>query len=112
MATKIGDVTSIGKSENLSVVLDDRLTKLQLCEEPWNAIVDNGRHENGDSYTLTAVFTVADFATLIGYRGVLVPVTFDDGTILTECRVLVRSYKPTKDFETLYKDVSLEIWRL
>lgn len=114
MATKIGDVKTIGRVTDWTTTIDDRQTKVALCEEPWNAVIDNGYHENGNSFTFSGTISVADWATVKGYwtNRTLVTIVNEDGESLSSCRVLIKSYKPKEGFEKKYVSITLEIWRL
>jgi hypothetical protein len=67
MAIKIGDVSSLGKAKNWQVIPDDRQTKVQLIDSPYNYVVDNGRRTTGDTYQFSAIFSSASWATLQTY---------------------------------------------
>jgi len=114
MATKIGDVQTVGKVTDFATIPDDRQLIQPLVDPPYNAAIDNGYHETGDTYTFSCVLSVADFATVKGYwiNRTKVTVVNEDGEALSSCRIRILSYKPKEGFEKTYKTVSIGIWRV
>lgn len=114
MAIKIGDVYTVGRVTDWTVVPDDRQSLVQLVDSPYNMAIDNGYHENGNRYTFTCILSAADWATVKSYwiSRTLITVINEDGETLTNCRVRITTYKARESFWTSYEDVGIELWRV
>lgn len=117
MAIKIGTIQSIGSTQNLEKIPDDRQ---QLVKTVTNAgvpsvtVEDYGVVSDGEVISLSAVFSSADYTTLLGYwsNRTQVRVELDDGTVITNARIVIRRMQYYDKLMNSYKTVQLEIWRI
>lgn len=117
MSIQIGNVKSIGKSENFSVTPDDRQELVQLVD---GAVAVDGwegtRKTDGDVVGLTATFTRADGDTVIGWWNTrtLKQVVLETGETITNARIVIRriSYPDALPFRPLFTVLDMEFWKV
>ena len=117
MSIQIGNVRSIGKSENFAVTPDDRQELVQLVN--GSVAVDGWagtRQSGGDVVGLTAMFTAADANTVIGLwnNRTKTSVTLENGDTIAQARVVVKriSYPDALNFRRKYTILDLEFWKV
>ena len=114
---QIGTIKSIGRSDGLEFTPDDRQQLVKTFNSSGNSTVtveDYGVVANGEVISFSAVFSATDYSTLLGYwtNRTLVTVVLDDGTTISNARVVVKSVKYYDDLLNQYKTVTLEVWRI
>lgn len=110
-------IKSIGSTQNLERVPDDRM---QLVKTVTNAgvpsvtVEDYGVVDNGEIISCSAVFSSADYSTLLSWWSARnrVNVTLDDGTTISNGRIVVRRSSYYDNLLNGYKTVQLEVWRV
>lgn len=117
MAINIGTVKSIGKTEGLQIIPDDRqeLVKTVTSTGASSVAVDDaGYVSDGNVISLNAVFSDTDFTVLSGYwtARTKVTVVLDDGTTIYNARIVIKGYQYYNDLINNYKLVNLEIWKV
>lgn len=117
MAINIGTVKSIGKTEGLQIIPDDRQELVKTVTSAGAssvAVEDAGYVADGQVISLSAVFSDADFNTLSGYwtARTLVTVVLDDGTTISNARIVIKGYQYYDKLINTYKLVNLEIWKV
>lgn len=112
---KIGNVESIGKATDYNFTLDDRQELIKTVNgavvvDPWDGV----RNNEGDTIAFKATFTNADAETVrsIWANRTRVNVTLDDGTVIANARVIVRSISFPDLFEKTHKELGVEIWNI
>lgn len=108
-------IKSIGCEKDFESTPDDRidLVKTFTSNGTSNVVVeDYGVVDNGEKITATAVFSASDFNVLktLWSARTLCEVTFNDGRIVNNARVLIRRVQYYDDLINSYKKVSLEVW--
>lgn len=119
-------IESLGRTRDFETVPDDRITLVQTVTNTGasNVVVeDYGVVANGEKISLSAIFSNADYETLktLWSARTLCTVTFDDGRVINNARVLIRRTKysdvanadVTKALQRKlsgYKNVTLEVW--
>ena len=108
----IGSVKSLGRSNGLELVPDDRQELVKIIGGV--TVEDYGEVNDGEVISFSAVFSAADYETLKGYWSsrTLVPVILDDGRAIQNARVVIRRASYADDLLNSYKNVQLEIWRI
>lgn len=111
----IGTVHSVGHAENYNYEFDDRQELVKtvngaVAVDPW----DGARVSDGDVVSFEAKFSISDASTVQGYWGsrTRVTVTLDDGSTISNARIIVRQIKPLEGFYSSYKSLSIEVWRV
>lgn len=117
MAIKIGTIESVGSTNNLERLPDDRQQLVKTVTNngtPSVTVEDYGVVANGEVISCSAVFSATDYATLLNYWSgrTQVNVTLDDGTTISNARVVVRRSSYYDNLLNGYKLVQLEIWRV
>ena len=117
MAIKIGAIESIGSTNNLERIPDDRQTLVKTVTNngtPSVTVEDYGVVANGEIISCNAVFSASDYTTLLGYwsNRTQVRVELDDGTVIANARVVIRRSSYYDNLLNAYKTVQLEIWRV
>lgn len=117
MAIKIGTIQSIGSSQNLERIPDDRQTLVKTVTNngtPSVTVEDYGVVANGEVISCSAVFSATDYTTLLGYwtNRTQVRVELDDGTVITNARIVLRRSSYYDNLINSYKTVQLEVWRV
>lgn len=115
MSIQIGTVKSEGKGENYGFEFDDRQELVKTINgavvvDPWNG----SRVSNGDVVTVTAMFSAADAATIKAWWAARTKknVTLDDGSTISNARIIVRRIEFVNLFETTHCKLGLEFWRV
>lgn len=112
MAINIGDAKSLGHVENWAVVPDDRQTMQPILDDPYNVVIDNGKHDSGDKYSFSAYFSDANWELIKSYwlNRTKVTVVTEGGESLASKRVVVKSYTLPNGFEKTHTKATLELW--
>lgn len=110
MKIKINNIESYRSPESITINVDDRIEKVQLIN--GNTVQDSGHIASGDSFTVSALFSRANFNEIVALWEARQRVSFtdDSGEIWTNCRIVIRSYQYEKTFKD-YVLVNFEIWR-
>lgn len=98
-------------SEDFSIVPDDRLEQVQLINGVY--ITDGGRYTDGDKYLVTVMVDSSMWQRIKTWwaaREVL-DVIFEDGFVLTECIMIVKSIVYADKLHPGYKRLQLEFWK-
>ena len=105
-------ITSIGKTKDVEFIPDDRQTLVKVVGGV--VVEDYGVCVNGEVISLNAVFDATAYSTLTNYwsNRTLVNVVLDDGTIINNARIVIKSVKYYDELLNRYKTVSLEVWRV
>lgn len=105
-------IQSIGKTKDLEIMPDDRQQIVKVVGGV--AVEDYGVCADGEIISLSAVFDASTYSTLVGYwsNRTLVTVTLDDGTVINNARVVIKSVKYYDELLNRYKTVALEVWRV
>lgn len=117
MAIAIGSIRSIGRSSDLEIMPDDRQQLVQTVTNTGASSVtveDYGTVANGEVISLTATFSASAYSTLRGYWTNRTPVSviLDDGTAISNARIIIKRVQYYDDLLNQYKKVSLEVWRI
>ena len=111
----IGTVKSRGKGENYNFEFDDRQELVKTINgavvvDPWNG----SRVSDGDVVSVTAMFSVADATTIRGWWASRTKknVTLDDGSTISNARIIVRKIEFVTLYETRYVKLGLEFWKV
>ena len=117
MAIKIGSIQSVGSTQNLERIPDDRQQLVKTVTNngtPSVTVEDYGVVANGEVISCSAVFSPADYTTLLGYWSARtrVRVEMDDGTVITDARIVLRRSSYYDNLLNGYKTVQMEIWRV
>lgn len=112
---QIGNIKSIGHATDYSYTLDDRQELVKtvggaVAIDPWNGT----RLADGDIVSLSAIFTMTDASTVKGYWAARTRqnVTLDDGSTITNARIIIRQITPLEGFWTGYTKLGIELWRV
>ena len=111
MKIKINDYESYRSPESIALNLDDRIEKVPLIN--GNAVQDYGHIANGDYFTISALFSRANFNAISALWAARTLVTFTDdaGEVWTNCRLVFRSYKTFPRFPDVVV-LDFEVWRV
>lgn len=109
---QIGNIKSVGRSDGLDIVPDDRQELVKIIGGV--TVEDYGVVADGEVISFSAVFTATDYETLRDYWSsrTLVRVVLDDGKVIDDARVVVRRTTYADDLLNSYKKVQLEVWRV
>lgn len=112
---QIGSIKSIGHATDYSYNLDDRQELVKtvggaVAVDPWGGT----RISDGDIVSFSAIFTSSDASTVQGYwsNRTRQNVTLDDGTTITNGRIIVRQITLLEGFWSGYKKLGLEVWKV
>lgn len=107
----INTIQSIGHVEDFTINPDDRAELVQIIDGV--TITDGGRYPAGDKYSMTAVFSQADYQKLVNIWNTrdIVDVEFEDGTTLQYAFMLIRSVQYYDKLMPNYKKIQLEFWK-
>lgn len=110
MKVKINDIESYRSPESCAFNVDDRIEKIQLIH--GNCVQDYGHVDSGDSFSVSALFTWANFQAIVALWESRTLVTFTDenGLQWQGCRIVLRGYKYLGRFRN-YVTVDFEVWR-
>lgn len=117
MSVIIGGYKSLGKVDNYSLTPDDRQELVQLNDgvvaiDGWQGV----RNTDGDVVSFTALFERGAGEEVIGLwnNRTLTTVTLEDGTTLSNARVIVRriTYPEALVYRSTYMYLELEIWKV
>mgnify|MGYP000502956627 CR=1 FL=1 len=114
---QIGTIKSIGHTDGLSIIPDDRQTLVKTVNQNGAGSVtveDYGVVDDGEVVSFSAVFSSSDYNALVTLwkNRTAVTVTLEDGTVIASARVVLKS---AAYFDVLlpgYKKVSMEVWRV
>lgn len=111
MKIKINNIESLKTPESFSITFDERVERIQLIN--GNTVQDYGHIASGDYFTVSAVFSKADFNSIVSLWESRTKVTFQDesGDIWNSCRLVLKSYSYQKCFPD-YVLINFEIWRI
>lgn len=117
MAISIGTIRSIGRCNDLEFVPDDRQTLVKTFGStgtPSVTVEDQGYCANGEVISFSAVFSATDYATLKSYWSArtLVTVVLEDGTTISNARIVIRRVQYYDKLMPQYKLVNIEVWRV
>ena len=110
-------IQSLGHAENLEIIPDDRQ---QLVKTVTNAgvpsvtVEDYGVVSDGEIISLSAVFSASDYSTLLSWWSARnrVAITLEDGSTISNARIVVRRSSYYDNLLSPFKTVQLEIWRV
>ena len=110
-------IKSIGSTQNLERIPDDRMQLVKTVTNngvPSVTVEDYGVVADGEIISFSAVFSATDYSTLLGWWSARnrVTVTLDDGTTISNARVVLRRSSYYDNLLNGYKTVQLEIWRV
>lgn len=110
MKIKINNIESYRSPESITINVDDRIEKVPLIN--GNVVQDYGHIASGDSFTVSALFSKANFNAIVALWENRQKVSFtdDSGEIWANCRIVIRSYRYEENFKN-YVLVNFEIWR-
>ena len=113
----IGSIHSIGKANDLEHTPDDRQTLVKTFTTtgtPSVTVEDQGYCANGEVISFSAVFSATDYATLVSYWSArsLVTVVLEDGTTISNARIVIRRTQYYDKLMPQYKLVNIEVWRV
>lgn len=115
MSVQIGTVKSIGHAENYSYEFDDRQEVVKTIRgavvvDPWAG----SRVADGDVVSFQATFASADAASIKSWWASRTKqnVTLDDGSTISNGRIVVRGIDYIDCFWTKYVKLRLEIWKV
>lgn len=111
MKIKINNIESYRSPESCTINVDDRIERVQLIN--GNAVQDYGHIASGDSFSLSCLFSKANFDAikLLWEARTLVSFTDESGEVWTNCRIVIRSYRYEEKFKD-YVFVDFEVWRV
>lgn len=111
MKVKINDIESYRSPESCTFNVDDRIEKIQLIN--GNTVQDYGHVASGDSFTVSALFSWANFQAIVALWEARTLVTFTDesGVQWQGCRIVLRSYRYLPRFHN-FVTVDFEVWRV
>lgn len=105
-------IKSIGRTTDMEIVPDDRQ---EIVKVVGGVVVeDYGVVANGEITTLSCVFSATDYSTLLNYwsNRTRVTVTLDDGTVISNARIVIRRTQFANEVLNQYKKVYLEVWKV
>ena len=110
-------ISSIEHADGFETTPDDRIELVKTVSSTGTGTVtveDYGVVANGEIISLSAVFSATDYATLKTWWSgrTLCNVTFDDGTTMSNARILIRRTNYFDKMMSNYKKVDLEIWKV
>jgi hypothetical protein len=110
-------IKSVGRTSDLETTPDDRQTLVKTVTSAGAGSVvveDYGVVANGEVVALNANWSAADYATLKGYwsNRTKVNITLDDGTTISNARIVIKGVSYADDVLNSYKKVNFEIWRV
>lgn len=113
----IGTIHSVGHADNYTSTPDDRQTLVKTVTSTGAGSVtveDYGVVDDGEIVSFTAVFSAADYSALVAIwkARTLSTVTFDDGTVWSNARVVIKGVSYFDSKLARYKKVQLEVWRV
>lgn len=108
----INDIPSLRNPENDKLNLDHRIEKVELIN--GTGIQSYGHVKSGDTFDLTCVFSVPNLERLKLLWEAEEPVTYTDsaGVVWQNMLLVLRTIEPYKKYESGYKIVTFELWRL
>lgn len=111
MKIKINDIESYRSPESCTVNVDDRIERVQLIN--GNTVQDYGHIASGDSFSLSCLFSKANFDAikLLWEARTLVSFTDESGEVWSNCRIVIRSWHYQPRFPG-YILVDFEVWRV
>lgn len=106
----INDIPSLRDPESISYSFDDRIQKIQLIG--GNTVQDYGHFEDGDVFTVSAVFSFSNYLLIkdLWINRTLVSFTDTTGDIYTDMRLVFKSVKRDANFHN-YVTLEFELWR-
>ena len=115
MSIQIGTVKSIGKAENYNWTYDDRQTLVKtvngaVAVDAWSG----SRGADGDIVSCSANFSTADATSVLSWwtSRTKKNITLDDGSTISNARILVRGKQMIEGFESKYIKLNLEFWKV
>lgn len=112
---QIGAAKSIGHGEDYNFEPDDRQELVKTVSgavaiDPW----EGTKRDAGDVIQVTALFDSANDALVTGYwaNRTRVTVVLDDGSTITNARIIVRRIQMVEQFYRTHKRLTIEIWRV
>ena len=106
----INDIASFRDPESYKVIPDDRIQKIPIIGGV--AIQDLGHVEEGDSFSITCVFSEENFLQLVDLWNARATVSFTDtaGNVWEDLLIVMKEYQRDKNFPQ-YVTVSFELWK-
>ena len=111
MKIKINNIKSFRSPESTNYSVDDRIERIPLIN--GNCVQDYGHIESGDQFTVSAVFKMSDFESIVSLwqNRTLVTYTDDGGIVWQGMRIVLRGYQYVAKFPG-YVTVNMELWRV
>ena len=106
----LNDVPSFRDPEHYKITPDDRVQKIEIIG--GIAIQDLGHVAEGDTFSVTCMFSPDDFTRFYQLWETRTKVTFRDtaGKAYANMRIVLKEYGRDKDFPE-YISASFELWR-
>ncbi len=106
----INNIPSLRDPESISYSFDDRIQKIALIN--GNTVQDYGHIESGDSFNISAVFSIANYALIknLWINRTKVSFTDEKGNVFQNCRLVFKSVKHEANFP--YVILDFELWRI
>lgn len=107
----INGIPSLRNPESSSLSFDDRVEKVELIN--GNGVQDYGHVESGDVFSLTCVFSVANYERLkaLWTARQFVSYTDEAGVVFGSLRLVFRRIERVKKFPN-YVTLQFELWRV
>lgn len=111
MKIKINNISSYRSPESCTYTVDDRIERIQLNN--GNTVQDYGHIASGDYFTLTCLFSKANFDAVMALWNARTPITFTDesGQVWQGMRLVIRKWQYQPRFPG-YIMLEFEIWRV
>lgn len=106
----INDIPSLRNPESFSYNFDHRIEKIELIN--GTVAQDYGHIESGDSFSLSCVFSVANYQRLkaLWLNRQFVSFTDEAGTVFYNLRLVFKSIKRVAHFPN-YVTLDFDLWR-
>lgn len=106
----INNIPSFRDPESYKVIPDDRVQKIEIIGSV--AIQDYGHVQDGDTISMTCLFSEANFSQILSLWRARTLVNFRDtaGVIVPGVRIVMKEYERDKNFPN-YILATMELWR-
>lgn len=107
---KINEIPSFRDPENYKLIFDDRVEKIEIIGGV--AVQDLGHIEAGDAFSVTCMFSEANFNQIMALWNARTLVSFTDtaGTVWSGLRIVMKELERDKHFPD-YVTATFELWR-
>ena len=111
MKIKINNIESYRSPESISYDVDDRVERIPLIN--GNCVQDYGYIPSGDSFSITALFSQANFNEIVSLwvNRTLITFTDESGRRWERLRIVMRRYERLAKFPN-YVMLTFELWRI